>query len=612
MLEALSRHSRRHIDKEEERKRIALKELLPEFADEPVVPYDRQKREELIRKKCLNKGFTEDFNIMLLYAFEGFGKSYYAYLLAKEKNKPVLFASISNEQAAEQAEGFRKLGLRVQFIPGREYVLRQQYNVEIQYQEPTHPWDIDRLAKGPTKRWMKGNQKRTAAEIEQIWTETESPRPDFENHDIVCTTIARTMAYGRMQKDRYMKVWKKDEDGEKSYDWMVKDPIIPSHVVVFFDDPDKESFTWYKPYNAKLVERLQKRQQEQREKRREESAEEQPDPDDSSEHVIPPSIHVDGESIKIEKINGRDYFVRPRSMVLGFGLRGNPLVFTTTEELTRRLIHYMYERWVRKKGVERLVGVYEPGLMPEQQMNAGDITMIKTNIVASKRDGFLPPIVHRLQSEGFDFNYIADGQGSTINLVNNKGQNIFADKDSVIEISEPHFEIVTRFIDELHDHGWQESDRNALKVVLALDALQQAIGRNSGYRWSDRETRDQRRCIVLCDPRLHNTLIRSMRYYVGTRIDNVNDRVGARKDYTTLQDGLCWFIRNLDSYLRNGIGNRGQAFWDDVSAVLTSLAPNRRRSFQKRLLSALKAKIKEASDTRLSEKLGGYAAQLGD
>jgi hypothetical protein len=134
----------------------------------------------------------------------------------------------------------------------------------------------------------------------------------------------------------------------------------------------------------------------------------------------------------------------------------------------------------------------------------------------------------RLKDEGFEFHYIADGQGAVINLVNNKGQNVFAGKDIVIEISEPHYELVTRFIDELHDHGWEESDRNALKVVLALDALQQAIGRNSGYRWSDQEKNAQRRCIVLCEPKLHSALIKAMRYHVGSVIESVGVSTGVQ------------------------------------------------------------------------------------
>ena len=605
MLKILRRHRERETDSEGAKEKILLDDLLPGFTEEPVHPFTRNERATLIRKKCLDKKLSKKHSIMLLYAFEGFGKSYYAYLLATEQKRKVLFASISNEQASEQADSFRSRGLRVQFIPGREYLLRQRYKVEIQYQEASHPWDIERLAESPTKRWMKENQKLSDEEIEQIWKETEAPAPDWDNHEIVCTTTARTMAYSKIQRDRYVGMYARDGRGLLRYTGehiRDVDRIVPGDVVVFFDDPDKEFFTWYKPYNPKFLERLKEKQAKRAMAEKELAQETEQLETVGGANVdteVPQRIRLDNTDIKIEKINSRDYFVRPEHLVLGYALEGNRLVFTTTEELTRQLILYMYPN------------VYEPKLMPDQKMIAGDITMIKTNIVASKRDGFLPPIMNRLENEGYDFHYIADGQGTVINLVNNKGQNVFADKDTVIEISEPHGNVVTRFIDELHDHGWEESDRNAMKVVLALDALQQAIGRNSGYRWSDQEKHAQRRCIVLCEPKLHKVLIKGMRYYVGTAINSVDDRAGAKKEYTTLADGLCWFIRNLDSYLRNGLGKRGQAFWDDAQDVIKGLPAARKRSFHKRLLTALKAKIKDTKDGFLAEKLGQYVATLG-
>jgi hypothetical protein len=602
VAKTLRRHRERRSSADTDiAKKELFQELLPGFTEQPVYPYPREKRADLIRAKCFKQ---KKHQIMLLYAFEGFGKSYYAYLAVTEQNRQVLFSSLSNEQASEQAESFRQLGLRVQFIPGREYLLRTLYKVEIQRYEQAHPWDTERLAESPTKKWMKDNLKLTDAQIEEIWIATESPPPDWANHDIVCTTIARTMAYGRIQSERLYDVWERDargilrrlgKDGLKALD-----RIVPTDAVVVFDDPDKEFFTWYKPYDPKFLEaQLKKRERKQAEGEvaakivTEEKSEDDPLP-------VPKGIFLDQEVIKIEKINGRDYFVRPEYLMLGYALVGNSLVFTTTEELTRNLILNMYP------------DVYEPKLMPDEKMIAGDITMISTNIVSSKRDGFLQPIMNRLKKEKHEFHYIADGQGSAINLVNNKGQNIFANKDTVIETSEPHNDSVTRFIDELHEHGWTESDRNSMKVILALDALQQAIGRNSGYRWSDQRVRDQRRCIVLCEPKLLKSLIMAMRYHVGTVVESVDARVGAKKEYTTLVDGLCWYIRNLDSYLKNGVGQRGQAFWDDVQDTIRELPSLKKRTFKKRLIVALKAKIKGTSDVSLVEKLRGYIDIMGE
>jgi len=118
--------------------------------------------------------------------------------------------------------------------------------------------------------------------------------------------------------------------------------------------------------------------------------------------------------------------------------------------------------------------------------------------------------------------------------------------------------------------------------------------------------------VVLCEPKLHAALIKYMRYHVTTTIDDVKKQGTAKRDYTTLVGGLCWYIRNLDGYLRNGIGNRGQAFMDDVREVRGELPSGQRRTFTKRLVAALKEKIRTLQDTALTQKLEKYALDLGD
>jgi hypothetical protein len=235
--------------------------------------------------------------------------------------------------------------------------------------------------------------------------------------------------------------------------------------------------------------------------------------------------------------------------------------------------------------------VYEPKLMPDQKMRAGNITMIKTNMVGAKRDGLLPPIMQRLKKEGYEFHYFADGQGTTHNLINTKGQNVFLSSDTVIETSEPHFDVVTKYIDEFQ---WEEGDRNTMKVALALDNLQQAIGRNSGYRWSDEQDYSKRKsAFVLCEPKLFNSLLKFMRYSVGVVISDPTDskRVSLKKDYTTLENGLCWFLSYTNRYLVSGVGKESGAFWNDVMSVFNDQESKaNRKVFRERLITALEEK----------------------
>ncbi len=79
---------------------------LLEFDNETAVePFNRTIRGNMMRKK-----YRSNEKRTLMYAAEGFGKSYLATILVNEKKKKVLFACKSNEQVQKQAEGFLDQG----------------------------------------------------------------------------------------------------------------------------------------------------------------------------------------------------------------------------------------------------------------------------------------------------------------------------------------------------------------------------------------------------------------------------------------------------------------------------------------------------------------------
>jgi hypothetical protein len=275
-------------------------------ADDPVEPFSRAERGELIKKRCLKK--LND--TMLLYAFEGFGKSYYAQLEVKVRKSKVLFASFSNEQAQEQCDSFIKAGIKAQFVPGREWRLRTQYKVDCVYGKKQHPWDSEDVNEALTKKEIVNVVKCTWEEAEKIWDECTSPTPDFQNHDIVCTTIARTMAYGRIQASKALMFGNGPVLSEADY-------TVPKGTVVFYDDPDKNFFTFYEEYTQKFLDN-------QIAKKRKERG----DPDFTQEVLT-----IDGKPVKEIEINERRYFVRPKQFVLGYGLFNTRKVFTTTVAL---------------------------------------------------------------------------------------------------------------------------------------------------------------------------------------------------------------------------------------------------------------------------------------
>lgn len=476
-----------------------------------VAPFTRAERLKLIEKRCVGK----KKDITLLYAFEGFGKSYYATLEAKRGVK-VLFASLSNYQAAEQAESFREKGLRVQLITGREYLLKRDYDITVETYEKGHPWDSESINKIKTLKAIQEKLKCTSEEALEVWASTTPDDPDWDNHDMICTTFTRTMVWGRQQA---MHIQRNVFGGKMSFFLPSEFTLVPKDTLVFFDDPDRDFFTYLAPFDEKYVGKT-----------------------------------IDGKEIEETIVNDSPYFVRPESYTLGYGLIGTRKVFTTTEVLTKGLIHNMYE------------GIYEPKLMPDDKMIVGDITMIKTDIVRKKKDALILPIMMRLKKEGYEFEYFADGHGVEWNLTNTKGQNQFTKSDTVIELSEPNPNAISKYIDELK---WDKSEFHTMKIIIALDQLQQAIGRNSGYRWSDSPDHDRRRCVVLCEPKLYKPMIEAMRYAVTNCVDDVENVVGLKKpDEKDLKLAVCWYLKNLIRYMKGGCDYERNAFLNDVKSAL--------------------------------------------
>ena len=109
-----------------EKEKVELREELLGVSEGGCEPFNRAKRGQLIKKHCINHRPR-----LMLYAFEGFGKSYLTILWAQNGQK-VLFGCNSNVQAEEQARGFKKQSCRVQLIVSREHRLQNEYQVEVE------------------------------------------------------------------------------------------------------------------------------------------------------------------------------------------------------------------------------------------------------------------------------------------------------------------------------------------------------------------------------------------------------------------------------------------------------------------------------------------------
>ncbi|MEF8758303.1 MAG: hypothetical protein V5B36_00825 [Candidatus Accumulibacter sp. UW25] len=467
-----------------------------------VLCYPPDKRHELLLKGYNKWKLMAAYIHMLLNAFEGFGKSGVVRILRAD-DKKVVFACKTNSQAEEQAARFVREGFRVQSIVGREYTL-ERLGCTVIKDEPKHPWDNGQVNESKTKALI----EEKGLDADEVWMNTEAPKANFHDYDVIVTTHARLLAWGKFKS------------------------IVPKEAIVVWDDMGRTDFEKYSNFDNRYSDKT-----------------------------------IDGERIEQVRIGSKHYFVRPECLRYGYGLQ-NRMIFTTTEILTSHFIR-------------RDFNVFEPKLMPDVKMRAGDIVLFKTKMTGAKKDGLLLPVFERLKKDGHKFYVIADGLGTQWNHTNSKGRNDLQDRDVVVEISQHPADNLPKVLDEL---GWTSSDQMKLKVEIALDQLHQAIGRNSGYRWADKTENDKKTVVVLCDYLLAQTIMERTRYFIpDSSFRDLDKPVTKRVNTTSLSGAVEWYMLNYGDYL-TGAGKRGRnvnAYVSDCKAAM------RNAQAKARMLTAL-------------------------
>jgi hypothetical protein len=508
----------------------------PDFVfDEPLVveAFDRKKRETLLRKgyKAWLLGNKPN---MMLYAFEGFGKSRVVNILRDDK-KQVVFGCSSNAQVIEQRDRYIAEGYRVQAITGRVFNLQQMgLSKYIVLSDPTSPWDEGTVNESRTVKKLVGSGY-SQEQAKDIWAASAGEEPDFQNYDVILTTHARILVWGRSQSSPWT--------GKK--DFVVEDSkrIIPKETIVILDDVNAPDFMWLKDFNNNFVNKK-----------------------------------VDGKTLQTKDVDKRIYFIKPVGLRLGYGI-DNKIIFTTTEMLTNHLI-------------DRAFDIFEPELMPAQKMIAGNISLFKTSMTSAKQDGLLLPMFERIKKEGFEFNAIGDGLGLDLNHSNNKGQNCFQDKDLVVEISQTLHNTIILILNEL---GWSSSHAFAVQQILALDKLHQAIGRNSGYRWADKPEADKKSVVVLCDTKLFKGILEHSRYYIEHHedLDAFEYRKFRTRPKNCLADCVAWYIQNYSQYVTSQGSRSYIKDCEDAVKGQVGVVPDRSQQRANRLVCAINSLLKK-------------------
>ncbi len=450
----------------------------------------------------------------LIYAPEGVGKSYSAVLLHKAGRK-VLFACNSYRQVAEKFTSFSTEGLRVKLLESRAYRIEKLYNVKPIRTNNRHPWDVGEIDEKATIAEI--NQNRAQAPIDRIdYSCDVEPIPHFDwsDCDMYLTTHAYLAHVGRINHDRVAK-------GNR--------PLLDDGVAVIFDDPTVHDVSTLAPYSD-LYE----------------------------------NKRIDASPIEEHTTirDNRRYVVRPDRYKLGFGLSRCTLIVTTTELLIKLLFKQQHPN----------AKVFDELMPDEGKLLTGDVHMVSTKLVRSKFDGILSPIVERIKRLGFDFEYIANGQGCTINLNNNKGVNDLADQNIVVELSIPTPQ-ESLLLYEQFDGALSQRE---VIAALMLDKLNQAIGRNSGFRSRGKS------CVVLVDPNYAKVMLKMSRYAFksATRPDPEQPMLYPRRqpEFTNLVDAICWFINRYRVYTCDG-----RKFYHDCVKAVKVVSDNARNQRLQRI-----------------------------
>jgi hypothetical protein len=189
---------------------------------------------------------------------------------------------------------------------------------------------------------------------------------------------------------------------------------------------------------------------------------------------------------------------------------------------------------------------------------------------------------------------------------------MFIGKDTLIEISQANPIGLRK---TLHELGWGTNGLMALKVSIALDQMNQAIGRNSGYRWSDNGKEQSSTCIVLCDPHLYEAVLKYMRYATTTNVDVGILTSGFRqRERNSLLNSVIWFLQNYMTYICGSLNGYNRAYQTDVKDCLEACSSLLLRSRRKDriLLSLTELHENKRVDNSLQPKLQQLIDIIGE
>jgi len=507
----------------------------------------------------------------IVYLPEGSGKSRLAFELAADDNK-ILFACKSLDQVFEKYEWFRnqareraaekanqrkvrgaldddgeqaviKAPVNVQLFLSKGAKAVFRFGVDVVRHAPTNPFDAGKIDDEASIQAFKEENPGLSEEfIRLTW---HFFRPDKLHFGPEINP--------NVNSDEDLEDWIAGSQKFKTADIIVttfaqarllrlRNQHLPREWTVWFDDPDVSDFSDIEPYDPERWGELS--EDEQRAK-----------------------------GIRAHAASGQRYFKRDPRQSLGAAVSRLRCVYTTTEQVTLRAATTILQR--------RGEFVYTHDKM--EGVLGGKITLLGTVKVYSSYDGIIPLMIRRLEKEGHDVRMIADGLSQSLNHTNSKGKNDLAKENLVVELSAPHPLKVKTICDTIGVSF--QTEGKGITQDMVLDQLHQALGRNSGYRYTGCE------CVALIPANLHSAILNEVRYAFDVKNSVIIDRISGmgRRDRRT-QDGASQlvlaveeFLNNFDIYVQDG-----RKVLPDIKFVLGRIDDEGDRvSYAARLLHAL-------------------------
>jgi len=535
-----------------------------------------RKLKNAVFKNMINAKQFVHTDRVLLTDEEGTGKSSFALYVAGRMKVNSVFACASWVQAHEQFKSFKKtakecdVDVDIVMHISEDQMIRDRcpkYNPKYSKAKPFESGEIDRGRKleAIKKHLSHDEANELLRECEDAYKKQSDDFKELKaNSDSIIVITTHAMIAGINAQIRSLDPQSPTEltKNKQKVKITFKDKTNPFiDFLIWIDDAKRDMFENYMPVSVAKEKRIK-------------DSSPQYDTYNGMLYYEDPETDLEENDIVFERFNNKHYFERRQSQVYGEFLKANMLIFTTTEFMCSELIKRTYPT------------IKAPKLIDDVRLSAGRSHLMGTDMVSADNDGIIPIIVDRLNASIPDvkdqYTLIGNGFGSTDNLSNSKGQNSYMGKNLIIEVSQPHPSVVARYR-SLEFNGVMST--TMVKLVLLLDDMHQAIGRNGGHRYRG----NTHQIVLVPNGKMLGDIVDYSRYYFNS-VDNM-DADSIPSFDTDRQEDMGLF-NDVVAQVKNDIYNK--SFLDDIKSHIEKSADHYKKDqFLYRLEKFFNARIDE-------------------